>query len=374
MFFERIGYGIDKDSIPKDLEINLNKILSKNISDSRATIKDTVCFHCKKPCTSFCNSHNIPRFCLENIAVDGNITGPNAILGLPSMGVSIGKPFLGIGEAGTFKIICRECDSKIFQEYENPDNYHENITPTQKMLSEIAMKNYLKFISKRKLEIAILEKTLERILEQLQQQRIEYYPLKTITEYRLRVSKIDLDAYINKYLRAKKLASKDNSNGFYIIYYRLVNYVVPVSIQAPIAVLIDIENNIVNDVINMDSKYKLADLHLCVFPLRNQTAIILFIDEGEKRYRQFYKQFRKQNEDDKLGIINYLIFLYCEDYFLAKEISSKLDLKQLKNIANLTTTGWDVKPITHTSVYADDFTLSKWNCIPNLLSETYKVR
>jgi len=374
VFFERIGDWIDKDSIPKDLEINLNKIMSQNMSEIRATIKDTVCFNCKKSCTSFCNSHNIPRFCLENIAVDGNVTGPNAILGLPGMGVSIGKQFLGTGEAGTFRIFCRECDSKIFQGHENPDNYYENIPPTQKMLSEIAMKNYIKFISKRKLKIALLERTLEMNLEQIQQQSIEYYPLKHMFEADLEVSKTDLDEYINKYLRAKKLAIKNNSNGFYIIYYRLLDYVVPVAVQAPIAVSIDIEGNIVNDIVNMNPKYRLAYLHLCVFPLKSQTVIIMFIDEDEKRYRKFYKQFRQQNDDNKLEIINYLIFLYCEDYFLVKEISSKLDLKQLENIANLTTIGWDEKPITHTTAYADDFTLSKWNCIPNLLSESHKVR
>ena len=154
----------------------------------------------------------------------------------------------------------------------------------------------------------------------------------------------------------------------------MLNYVAPIAVQAPIAVSIDLESNVINDIVNMDPGYRLADLHLCVFPLKNQTAIILFINEGEKRYRKFYKQFRKQNEDEKLGIINYLIFLYCEDYFLAKELPSSIDIKQLKNIANLTPVVWNVKPITHTKAYAEKFTLSKWDCIPNLLSECYKIR
>lgn len=29
----------------------------------------------------------------------------------------------GVEEAGTFHLICNECDSKIFSDYENPDNY-----------------------------------------------------------------------------------------------------------------------------------------------------------------------------------------------------------------------------------------------------------
>ena len=75
-----------------------------------------------------------------------------------------------------------------------------------------------------------------------------------------------------------------------------------------------------------------------------------------------------------MAIVNYLIFLYCEDYFLAKGIQSSVDLNLLKNVANLTTVGWDVKPIKDTSVYAEGFTLSNWNCIPNLLSEHFEVR
>lgn len=370
MVFERIGQGIDRGSIPRDLEIELNKRMSQTMSEVRAETKADVCFHCGKPVTSFCNSHNIPRFCLENIGVDGRVTGPNAILGLPSMGVSIGKESIGISEAGTFRIICKECDSKIFQEYEDPTNYFEQVPPTQKMLAEIAMKNYLKFISKRKLEIAIAGK----VLKQCPTQGIEAHFIKLECETRLKTSKIDLEAYINEYNRAKKFANKNDSNGFYVIYYRLLNYVVPVAVQAPIAVSIDLEGGIINNIFNMDPEYRLADLHLCVFPLKTQTAIIMFIAQGEKRYRNFYKQFRKHNENEKLGIINYLVFLYCEDYFLSKEIQSVVDLNQLKDIANLTPVAWSTNSVTPTGALAKEFTLSKWNCIPNLLSESYKVR
>lgn len=59
----------------------------------------------------------------------------------------------GIREAGTFQLICRECDSVIFQEYENEDNYKKE--PNGMMLAQIAMKNYLKAISKRLNELEI---------------------------------------------------------------------------------------------------------------------------------------------------------------------------------------------------------------------------
>lgn len=48
----------------------------------------------------------------------------------------------GVNESGTFRLICRTCDSKIFSDYENPNNYVNK--PTSKMLAQIAMKNYFK--------------------------------------------------------------------------------------------------------------------------------------------------------------------------------------------------------------------------------------
>lgn len=59
----------------------------------------------------------------------------------------------GINQSGTFHIICSECDNKIFSDYEEPKNYRD--LPTSKMIAQIAMKNYLKSIAKRKLEMAI---------------------------------------------------------------------------------------------------------------------------------------------------------------------------------------------------------------------------
>lgn len=44
----------------------------------------------------------------------------------------------GVNKAGTFHLICNDCDSKIFSDYENPDNYSNQ--PTQKMIAQMALK------------------------------------------------------------------------------------------------------------------------------------------------------------------------------------------------------------------------------------------
>ena len=59
----------------------------------------------------------------------------------------------GVNKAGTFHLICNDCDSKIFSDYENPDNYSNQ--PTPKMIAQMALKNSLKSISKRLFEIEL---------------------------------------------------------------------------------------------------------------------------------------------------------------------------------------------------------------------------
>lgn len=365
MYFEHIGDGINANSISKEEEISLNKRMSRIMLKVRSAIKPSVCMYCGKPVTSLCNSHCIPRFCLENIGSSGHVAGPNAIFNLPSMGVPVGKKEVGLKEAGTFHLLCRECDSMIFQDYENPDNYVVETPPTQKMLAEIAMKNYLKFISKRRMEIELYKFLID-------QHKLRPMELKEILA-KLDVSILDLEAYTKNYERAKRLSKKDNGYGYYVIYYRLLDYIAPIAIQSPIALYTDLENNIVNDVLNMDAKYIPSDMHLCVFPLKSKTAIILFIEDGDKKYRKFYKQFRKCPEEEKLGIINYLIFLYCEDYFLADDLQKFSYSEELKKTASLLPVAWSERPLTTKETYATPFSLSKWKDVENFLSETHKM-
>ena len=191
---------------------------------------------------------------------------------------------------------------------------------------------------------------------------------------KLKVFKLDLETYTKDFNNAKKNADDDKASGYYMFYFRQLDYVVPIAIQAPIVVSIDFEGNIVNDVFNMNSNYHPSDLHLCILPLKESTVILLFVKEGDKTYRRFRKQFQKLDDDSKLGAINYLVFLYTEDYFMAKELRGKIDFKVLKETVNIMPIIWDTAPISDTKVLSEKFNLSNWMSIPNLLSPEYKLR
>lgn len=363
---------IDKKSIQitEDDKIELNRHYSRTMSEIQKELKSGKCFVCGKDVTSYCNSHMVPKFCLDNIGIEGEVATPNRIIQIPGMG-KLGKERLGINSAGTFQMICRECDSKIFQEYENPDNYSEGKYPTQKMLSQIAMKNYLKFINKRKIEILLAEKALKKLRETKKQ--ISSF-LEVEEEKRLKVSKTDLQEYIKEFKTAQKNSKSKIGNGYYIIHYELLDYVVPIAVQAPLSIYFDIEGNVINDMLNNDPTYRFIDLHLCIFPLSNKTAVLLFVENNSKRYKNFYKQLRKLPHEDQLAVINYIIFLYSEDYFLNKNVEQTVDLSDFKDKASLTPVFWNFCMEDPSKEMKNEYTLQNYKNIPNLLSEKYKIR
>lgn len=350
-----------KLGLPKKIKINPiedKKKISRIISESKRRSKKQTCFYCKKKISSFCNSHSVPAFSLKNISHKGELYNFNALINNPLLDSK-----KGINNSGTFQIICKDCDSKIFKDYENPDNYNQK--PTPKMLAQIAMKNYLKLISKRYNEFSLYD-----ILKEVKPNS------SSIVDLNHKVQEIDLMEYINGFEKAKRLSKKNWDSEYYLFFYETLDYVVPMAFQSSVTLITDLDNQIINDIYNHDASYKLKDLHICVLPLKESSIIMMFIDSKSKRYRSFYKKFNKLPIEDKLVLINYIIFLYSEEVILSKEISDEvLNDKKLievsKQCSNIATIDPFINP------YADlkeAYDLGKRNEIPNLLSKKYKLR
>lgn len=331
------------------------KLKSKSIQDA----KGEKCFYCGKECSSFCNSHSIPSFVLKNIAVGGYVYNNFKLVNFPALDDS-----KGVNKTGTFQLICRECDSNIFQEYENPDNY-ENF-PTAKMIAQIAMKNYMKSISKRRFEIALYKNMFTSIPEF----STDVYNNKQ------EINNLDLQEYIQEFNRAKRIANKGWENEYNLFYYQKLDYVVPVAFQSNVALLIDFEGNTINNIYNMSPDYHMKSIHICVFPLETTSVIMMFVDSRHKRYRTFCKQFRKLSHDDKLTAINYIIFSLSEDVYLNKDVDENI-LKDegLVAISRQSSDIISTNPNVDTSpVVREHFDFAKMHEIPNLLSKEYKIK
>ncbi|MGX4583081.1 hypothetical protein [Paenibacillus chitinolyticus] len=223
------------------------------------------------------------------------------------------------------------------------------------------MKNYLKNISKREFEISLYKNIAETTGNDLTH-------LQTINAY-------DLNEYISGFKYAKKACQSKWENNYYLCYYELMDYVVPLAFQNNISLISDLEGGIINDIYNPSPDYILKDIHICVFPLASYSVIMMFNKNGENRYRTFFKQFKKMSDQERLKVVNYILFSYSEDVFLYRGIDDTLlGHEGLKAAAKQTSIVVADTPFFDPLTQAKaTFDLNKRSTVPNLLDGMYKV-
>ena len=338
-------------------DFTYKKKMNQLLKEARQAAKRDTCYFCGKSVTSFCNSHSVPRFCLENIATNGDVLTLNAVVDNPLIDTQN-----GVNKAGTFHLICNDCDSKIFSDYENPDNYSN--PPTPKMIAQMALKNALKSISKRLLEIELFN-ICAKISDTAQM----------FSNAKNAANEMDLKEYEDSYKKAKKALKKDNSTDYYVCYYDKLNYVVPIAFQGSLALAVDFNGNIINNIFNPSSKYRILNIHISILPLKSETGIVMFIEDGDIRYRQFYKQFNKLILEEKLATLTLIIFMYSEDIYFSKSIEK--EVRESKALCEAGKTGQDIVAFTPffdpLEILRESHSLGKRYEIPNLLSEKYKL-
>ena len=165
----------------------------------------------------------------------------------------------GMNNAGTFHLICRDCDNKVFRDYESSDNLLK--VPSSKMLAEIALKNYLKLLDK---------KFVEEKLHCLEDDR---YGIGIQLMEEIKANNIAIKNNKRGFEKARRLARKNDNNGYYLCYHKILDYRVPVAFQSAITLVADLKGDLVNEVYNMDSKYKPSELQIAIFPLKEKSII-----------------------------------------------------------------------------------------------------
>lgn len=347
---EREEYESDK--------ISINKRISRLRSAAAKAAKLDHCIICKKPCTSFCNSHSVPDFSLQRVANNGKVA--LSLHGeLPAL-----KENFGINQAGVFHLICRDCDSKLFQQYETPSAY--TTAPTDQMLAQIALKNLLQMISKRN-----EERALYALLGQ------ENPDAKPFTDEKIFIGDFDLNEYHKCLKHAQHSIAGKLGKHYHLCYFKVLDYVVPYACQSAIALIGDFEDNVINNLYDFETNNHLKYLHVAVFPLKSTTAVMLFIENGEKRYRTFYRQLNKLPLDEQLSAINYMIFSYTENVFLNPDTHRELvkNDKFMDVCRKITdyTASFPAILEDPLSLALREMSLSKRHDIPNLLSRKYAI-
>lgn len=282
--------------------IEARKEYSRIVSKSKQQAKKSECLWCGKKITRFCDSHSVPQCVLKNIGLDGKLDYFNAMLNLPLINED-----KGIAEAGIFRLICNDCDSKIFQDYEELSKLE--IQPTEVMLEEIALKNVLMMLSKRYFEI--------ELYHNLEKEYNVPYPYKTKQE----ANALDERDFWLDFVRIKEmLKSTGETKGIYkMFFWSKLDYVIPIAFQGLVTLYGDLEGNLVTDTYNTSEDIIVKHMHVCMFPLKSNSVVFAFYHEDDAEYDSFAEQFNTLEETEKLEVLTYIVYGYCEDMFFAKK-------------------------------------------------------
>ncbi len=278
--------------------------INDTIKQIRNDSKPQKCIICGKPISSTCNSHSVPKMCLVNIADKGKILQANGLLGTELIDAT-----KGVNNSGTFHFICNECDNTLFQDYESPIKIASEKL-SDKTLAEIALKDVLLMLSKRNFEKELYRKAGENgNIEGLE----TMFTIENLDER-------DFRNEMELYLSIDDKATKN----FHVVYHEILPYKTPIAVQTALVIQKDLEGRIINDIYDLFEDIRIQSIHISVFPLKNQTVVLMFYHRRDKNYRLFSHQFRSLSKEKQLQYINYYIFKFTENYFFSPKIHGTL--------------------------------------------------
>lgn len=342
----------------EQLKIKLNKILK----EVRLEAKLDYCVYCNKEASSFCNSHTIPKFILKKIDDEGMIYNSHFYTSFGLMDLI--KKENGLKETGTFQLICRDCDSKIFQDYEDENSIMQN--PTNKMMAEIALKNILKLWYKRNYEICLYNKI---------QKLSPFSPSYFMAIHHNEINDLDLKELKIDFKRFKTIIEKNLKSGMRLVFWHKCDYTVPLAFQGPICLYGDLNGQIINDIYNYSSKLVMQYIHVCVFPLEQSSIVMVFYHKDDTNYRAFERQFNRLTLDKKLQLISFIIVNYSEDFFISKKANESIIKNPIMNVTtenniNILANSYDDLKSQEKQKLRE---LENYEEFPNLLNEDYKL-
>ena len=359
---------IDIPDIEK--KIQLKKLLSREMRVMKEDLKPRKCLLCDKDTTSFCNSHTIPQLSLKKISDSGMLT---------QAGYLIGSDLLdndkGVSKSGTIQIICRKCDSFYFQEYENEMNLTSY--PSDKMLSQIALKNFLLELVRRREEKYHFEKIMsDKTIKKALYLRIPEISNKTLENTSQKIKDLhnsfdyDIEDFQNEILLHKTAIENNLKGAYQIIFHEVLPYKTPIAFQGSLTLIRDMYGYPVNDTSNHSKNNRIQKLHLAILPLKEKTMVLAFYHKRDRKYKSLKSQFNSSDRLKKLDFLNYLIFAYTENYYFSPTIKEKIRTNEKLVLLSQELFG---KPNLGQCVGVDSYKRVEPDEIPNFLLEEWAI-
>ena len=351
-------------------KIQLKKSLSREMRVMKEDLKPRKCLLCDKDTTSFCNSHTIPRLSLKNISETGKLTQAGYLIGS-----DLSDNDKGVSNSGTIQIICRKCDSFYFQEYENEMNLRSY--PSDKMLSQMALKNFLLELVRRREEKYHFEKSMsDNTIKKALYLRIPEISSKTLENTSQKIKDLhnsfdyDIEDFQNEIL-LHKTAIEDNLKGAYqIIFHEVLPYKSPIAFQGSLTLIRDMYGYPVNDTSNHSKNNRIQKLHLAILPLKEKTMVLAFYHKRDRKYKPIKSQFNSSSRLKKLEFLNYLIFAYTENYYFSPKIKEKIITNEKLVLLSQELFG---EPNLGQYVEVDSYKRVEPDEIPNFLLEEWAI-
>lgn len=338
--------------------LKFNKYLAELFKQSEHKAKRPFCLLCGQSVTSFCNSHIIPKFVIKNIAKDSMVAEAQQLVFSKSDYLSKNK---GVNNAETIRIICNECDNTLFQDYENEEALKNK--PTNRLMAEIALKDSLLMLYKRRIEVELSEILhIKNTLKGVETTR--------------KIHSLDIRDYSFSIRRSKKIIDNNLKSGFRLLYWESLPYKSPIAAQSPVVVYEDFSGELINDHFNYSPDIRMQDLHICIFPLKDTTSVFLFYHKDDRNYANFERRFLKLTHEEKQKYIVYLLFKYTENFLISPEMIDTI--KNNEMLAELANEGTDRSNLGIMTpfefVTGIDKELVDWKDVPNLLSEEFRIK
>lgn len=282
------GFGLPRIDLspihlPREALIESKKKISGYRRVGKQAAKPSECALCKSPNPVFCNSHSIPQFCLREIASNGEVKTLNSFIGIDLLDCKI-----GVNNAGTFRMVCRECDNVFFSDYEKPLQYENASEIGQKLLGEIVVKICLLEQYKAREQIAFMDRAYKA------------NPIVDRISNSTGVRQLDLDDDAIQLNYAIKTVNGEG-DGYRVLFDELLEYTVPLAFQGQVVLQADFQGKMVNDIFNYNPEYHTEPLIVCVFPLNGKTRVLLFCREiGYARYSRFHRGLRSKSKKRSL--------------------------------------------------------------------------
>lgn len=351
--------------ISTDELIRFRKSFQRYSHQAEALSRPSYCLLCGKENPSFCNSHSVPQFCLRKIALNGEVHTSAQL-----MGCELFHDHKGVKSAGTFRMICKNCDSSFFSSYESEGALTSAVSLNDRQMGQIALKTLL----------------LEQFKELAQLKLFELvqadYPLINLEPALLTPRALDL-AEDREALRYALDCIKGEKT-YRVLFDELLDHTSPIAFQGRIALASGFNGEVINWIWDMRQSNQIANIFFCVFPTSQSTRVLLFCDRDVySRFAGFANELNAVDSDIRLKALIKVMFAYSEEVYLSPWLpDSILNDTGLKKLASMS--GMRVAPIGEAEQrvlsraicvqHAREFGINNLPDIPNLLNAKYSMQ